>query len=132
MTHASRHISEWFDRPASDVYEFASDPANLPAWASGLGSTFELIDGEWSAESSMGRVTLAFAPANDFGVLDHDVTLPSGETVYNPMRVIADGSACEVIFTLRRTTGMTDDDFESDAAAVASDLAALRRLLEVR
>jgi hypothetical protein len=39
----------------------------------------------------MGRVTVTFAPRNDFGVLDHDVTLPSGETVYNPLRVISDG-----------------------------------------
>ncbi len=45
----------------------------------------------------MGRVALAFVPRNDFGVLDHDVTLPSGETVYNPMRVIADGTGCEVV-----------------------------------
>ena len=37
---------------------------------------------------------------HDHGVLDHDVTLPSGETVHNPMRVIPDGDGCEVVFTL--------------------------------
>jgi len=33
----------------------------------------------------MGRVTFTLTPRNTFGVLDHDVTLPSGETVYNPL-----------------------------------------------
>lgn len=80
----------------------------------------------------MGRVTFAFVSRNEYGVLDHDVTLPSGETVYNPMRVIADGTGCEVVFTLRRQPGMTDDDFARDADAVSADLATLKRVLEDR
>jgi hypothetical protein len=35
----------------------------------------ENIDGRWFVDSSMGRVGLAFAQRNDFGILDHDVTL---------------------------------------------------------
>jgi hypothetical protein len=48
-----------------------------------------------------GRVGFAFVQRNEHGVLDHYVTMPSGEVVYSPMRVIADGSSCEVVFTLR-------------------------------
>jgi hypothetical protein len=29
----SKQISEWFDRRAADVYDYASDPANLPKGA---------------------------------------------------------------------------------------------------
>lgn len=79
-----------------------------------------------------GRVGFAFAPRNEFWVLDHEVTLPSGEVFYNPMRVVPDGEACEVVFTLRRQQGMTDEEFERDAAAVASDLETLKRLMESR
>ena len=78
----------------------------------------------------MGRVTFTFTPRNDFGVLDHDVTLPSGETVYNPVRVIRNGDGCELVFTLRQRPGMTDDDFRRDADTVAQDLARLRSLVE--
>ena len=67
---------------------------------------------------------------NDYGVLDHDVTLPSGEIIYNPMRVTKDGSGSEVVFTLRRLPGMSDEDFERDAKAVAADLARLKQVLE--
>lgn len=80
----------------------------------------------------MGRVVFAFVPRNEYGVLDHDVTLPSGETVYNPMRVIADGTNCEVVFTLRHRAEMADDEFEADVDAVATDLASLKRVLESR
>jgi hypothetical protein len=78
----------------------------------------------------MGRVAFAFVPRNEYGVLDHDVTLPSGEVVYNPMRVIPDGRGCEVVFTLRRRPGMSDAEFGADAGAVAADLARLKRNLE--
>ena len=52
---------------------------------------------------------------------------PSGETVYVPLRAIADGDDCEVVFTLRRAPGMTDDELERDAALVTADLALLKQ-----
>jgi hypothetical protein len=127
---ASRHISTRIDRPVAEVYDYASDPANLPEWAQGLGGSVERTDGQWIAESPMGRVVVAFVRRNEFGVLDHDVTLPSGETVHNPVRVIADGTGSEVVFTLRRRPGMSEEDFRRDGDAVAADLAALKRVME--
>ncbi len=132
MTSDSRHLSERIDRPAREVYEYAVDPANLPRWAPGLGSSVEKVGDRWFVETSEGRAGFAFAPRNEYGVLDHDVTLPSGEVVYNPMRVIADDRGCEVVFTLRRRPGMSDDDFRADADAVAADLARLKQVLERR
>src|SRR5579883_1799931 len=131
MRFESKHLSERIDRPAGEVYEFAVEPANLPRWAPGLGSAVEQANGRWFVQTPAGRLGLAFAPRNDFGVLDHDVTMPSGEVVYNPMRVIADGDGCEIVFTLRRREGMTDEEFAADAQAVAADLARLKRLMEV-
>jgi hypothetical protein len=62
----------------------------------------------------------------------HDVTLPSGETVYNPLRVIRDGDGCEVVFTIRQRPEMTDKDFKRDADAVAKDLARLKSVVEAK
>jgi len=130
MTRESRHISEWIDRPADEVYEYVVAPANLPQWAQGLGSSVDTIDDRWFVETPQGRVGFAFVPRNEYGVLDHYVTSPSGEVVYNPMRVIADEQGCEAVFTLRRPPGMSDEDFRADAGAVAADLVRLRQLLE--
>jgi hypothetical protein len=130
MASESTHISERIDRPADEVYEYASDPANLPTWAPGLGEAVENVDGQWFVETPSGRVGFAFVERNAHGVLDHEVTLPSGEVVYNPMRVIPDGDGCEVVFTLRRLPGVSDEDFARDAGLVQADLARLKRVLE--
>jgi hypothetical protein len=135
----TRHLDVTITAPAGEVYDYVRNPENLPAWAAGLGGSVRQVDGQWVAESPMGRVVVAFAPRNDFGVLDHDVTLPSGQTVRNPLRVIASESvagsesatsASLVVFTLRRQPGMSDADFASDAAAVSADLARLKEILE--
>ena len=128
----SIHISERIGRPRGEVYEYAVDPANLPEWAPGLGSAVENVDGRWFVETPMGRVGFAFVERNAFGVLDHEVTLPLGEVIYIPMRVLPDGDGCEVVFTLRRLPGMSDQDFERDAQAVAGDLARLKKIAEGR
>ena len=62
MATESRHIAVWIDRPAGTVYKYASDPANLPRWAPGLGSSVENSDGRWFVQTSMGRVGFAFVP----------------------------------------------------------------------
>ena len=130
MATESRHISTHIDRPAVVTYDYARNPANLPAWAAGLGASVELLDGQWVAESPTGRVVVAFVPTNEFGVLDHRVTLPSGRTVDNPMRVVVDGVGCEVVFTVRRRRGLSDEEFDRDTDAVRNDLATLKRVLE--
>jgi hypothetical protein len=126
----SRHLAVRIDCPPEVAYAFASDPARLPEWAPGLGTAVERVGDDWFVESGMGRVGIRFAPRNELGVLDHDVTLPSGEVFHNPLRVLRDGDGCEVVFTLRRQDGMSDEEFARDAAAVAADLATLKRLLE--
>lgn len=129
-TMETKHISVSIERSASDVYTFASNPANLPQWATGLGGSIANIDGEWIADSPMGRIKIKFAERNAFGVLDHYVTLPSGGTSYNPMRVAPNGSGSEIIFTLFRQTDMTSAKFEEDANWVRQDLEKLKAVLE--
>lgn len=127
----SRHLSTVIDRPEREVFDYVSDPRNLPTWAAGLGGGDVQREVEqWSMNSPMGRVMISFVPENPFGVLDHTVTLPTGESTLNPMRVMAlDPRSCEVVLTLRRGT-MSEQEFEEDAQAVAGDLAELKAILE--
>jgi hypothetical protein len=133
MPSDSVHVSVWIGRPASQVYAFTRDPANLARWAAGLGSAAEQVDGRWFVHTPVGPVGIAFAGENPFGVLDHAVTWPSGEVVHVPMRVIADdgaGRGCEVVFTVRRQPGMTDEELTRDVGLVEADLAELKRHIE--
>ncbi|MDZ7343519.1 MAG: SRPBCC family protein [candidate division KSB1 bacterium] len=130
MTFESQHISVSINRSADQVYEFASNPENLPKWAAGLSGSIKNVEGDWIAESSMGSVKIKFAGKNKFGILDHDVILPSGEKFYNPMRVFPNNDGCEVIFTLYRRPEISNQAFTEDAQAVMSDLKKLKALLE--
>lgn len=131
MVHESVHVSTPIERPADRVYAFVTEPANLSMWAAGLAeSPLRQIDGEWVADSPLGRVVVAFVGPNELGVADHVVTLPSGERVTNPMRIFANGDGCDVVFSVRRLPGMSEADFTEDVDAVTRDLAALRSVME--
>lgn len=126
----SRHISCVIAASPEAVYAFAADPDNLPKWAAGLAKAAISRDGEdVIVDSPMGRVRVRFVPRNALGVLDHDVTLPTGTTVNNPLRVIAHPEGAEVIFTIRQIE-LTDDEFDRDCRLVADDLATLKHLME--
>ena len=128
----SRHVSRVVAASPSAVYDIASDPDNLPRWAAGLASGDVARQGDTLVvESPMGTVTVRFVPRNELGVLDHDVTLPSGVVVTNPMRVMSHPHGAEVVFTVRQLE-MSDDELNRDVALVEADLEALRRLVEER
>ena len=126
-----QHISLYIACRPAEVYDFASDPRNLPRWAAGLARSEVRKEGdEWVADSPLGKVRVKFAPKNPYGVLDHDVRLESGVTVHNPMRVVPNGEGSEFIFTLMRQPGMSDEKFAEDKAAVEKDLKTLKEFLE--
>lgn len=123
----SRHVSRVIPCAPERVYAFASDPDNLPIWARGLASAEIRRDGDvLVVDSPMGEVRVEIVARNDYGVLDHDVTLPTGAVVTNPMRVVAHPGGCEVIFTVRQLD-LTDHAFDRDCQAVADDLERLQQ-----
>jgi len=126
----TRHLTVSIARPTDAVYGWVRDPANLPTWAAGLAAGIRRERGEWVADSPMGRVLVRFVPVNEYGVADHDVVLPDGTATANPLRVLADGAGSEVVFTLRRRAGMSDQEWAEDTAAVTADLQTLKRVLE--
>jgi Polyketide cyclase / dehydrase and lipid transport len=129
--HDVQHVSVYIARRPAEVYEFASDPRNLPRWAAGLARSEVRKDGdEWIADAPFGKVRVRFAPPNSFGVLDHDVTLESGVTIHNLMRVVPNGEGSEFTFTLIRRPGVSGAEFAKDKAAVEKDLQTLKQVLE--
>lgn len=129
--HNVKHISIFIARSPSEVYAFASNPANLPRWAAGLARSEVKRDGDvWVADAPFGKAKIKFAATNNLGVMDHEVALDSGAVVNNPMRVVPNGNGSEFIFTLMRQLEMSEQQFADDASAVAKDLKTLKALLE--
>jgi uncharacterized membrane protein len=132
MLYEAQVVTEPAAVSAQRVYEFARHMENLPRWASGLSSGIERRGGRWMAQSPMGEVQVAMAAANEFGVLDHDVTLPDGTTVHNAFRVTPAGSGCLLTFVVLRMPGTPQEAFDADVAHVRKDLKALRQVVEPR
>lgn len=130
MTWRALHLSQTIRRDPAEVAAYAGDPENLPRWAAGLSAGIRRDGERWVTDSPMGLVEVAFVGPVDAGVLDHDVTLPHGEVVHNPLRVLRNDRGSEVVFTLYQRPGMTDDEFDRDAAMVRADLEQLRGILE--
>ena len=102
------------ERPPQEVYAFVRDPKNLDKWASGLD----------------GAVKVRFVDANPYGVLDHYVSVASGPEVYMPMRVFPNGEGSEVLITVFRQSGVSEDSFVQDTQWVRRDLEMLKEVLE--
>jgi hypothetical protein len=130
MATEARKLSVSIQRSAAEAYEFLALPENFPRWASGLGASLRRAGADWIAETAEGPATVRFTERNSRGVLDHSVTLPRGGSVYVPLRVIESGNGCELVLTLFRLPGMSEEKFVADAAWVMRDLQAAKRILE--
>lgn len=126
----AKNIHITIERNWCDVYAFAAKPENMPLWASGLAAGLEPDGEDWVVHGALGNVRVRFTPLNDFGVLDHLVTLETGLRVHNALRVVPNGSGAEVMFTLLKQPGMSKEQFDSDADWVQKDLIALKERLE--
>lgn len=113
------------------VYGFISDLDNFPLWAKTFCRSVKKLDGTWyEIETPQGAVKIRLALRNEFGVVDHYIISPKGEEVYVPIRVIPNGTGCEVQFTLFQRPRMTDEMFVCDRALVEQDLATLKKRME--
>ena len=118
------------ERSPQEVYEFVSNPENLPKWAKTFCLSIKKSKGEWAIETPQGPANIRIAGKNQFGILDHYVIPAPGVEVFVPMRVVPNASGSEVIFTLFKQPGMTDENYANDAGMVEADLKSLKNTLE--
>jgi len=122
------HVS--IECPPKEVYEYILAVVHFPEWAPCFCKSLRQSEDEWLVEAPEGLVKVRFVERNEFGVLDHYVTLESGQEIMMPLRVIPNGRGSEVVFTLFRQPGVTDDMFDRDTEMVESDLRNLKSVLE--
>jgi hypothetical protein len=128
----STSLTVSINRDPRTVYEFVSNLENLPKWASKAFQSIKQDKGEWIAETPQGSAKVDLAQRNDFGVLDHYVSLSTlGVEVYVPMRVVKNGiNGSEVIFTLFYESHMSEEKFAQDVKMIEQDLKNLKNIME--
>jgi hypothetical protein len=128
--HPSKTRTISIDAPPERVAAFASNPENLPRWATAFVRSVRRSGDAWIAETPVGPLGIRFVAPNAFGVLDHVVRLPDGSESLSSMRVIPNGAGSEVLFTLFQRPGMTDAQFAEDVGMVERDLRTLKGVME--
>jgi hypothetical protein len=126
----AKNLGVSIDLDAQRAYDFLARPENFPQWASGLADSLRKVGGEWQAQTPEGPARVRFSERNQLGVLDHWVYLASGAEIYIPLRLIRNGDGCELVLTIFRRPGATDEQFAADGAWVMRDLNAAKKLLE--
>lgn len=121
-------VSVTIARSPAAVYGYLRDLTRLPEW-SFFESAVDEGDG-WRVTTPDGAARLRMAPDNGFGVVDHYVGPAGRAEVYIPMRVVANGEASEVLFTVYRMPAMSDGAYAADVAQVRHDLDRLKEILE--
>ena len=128
-TFQSQTVSVTIRKDPHEVYEFISNPENLPTWATAFCKSVRKSGEEWVVETSEGELRVRFVEKNTFGVADHYLLPEPDVEIYVPVRILPNGSGSEVLFTLFRQPGMSEADFGHDIGLVTRDLNSLKRLL---
>ena len=115
--------------PPQRVFDFLANVNEWKTWAPWVRAVTK-SDRDWMLDTDGGTMHVRFVDANSLGVLDHTVTLPSGVTVHNSMRVSANGDGSELSMIVLQTPPATSEQFEQDVQAVRDDFARLKIVLE--
>jgi hypothetical protein len=112
------------------AFDFVADVNNWKTWAPWVRAVTKAGGRDWTLDTDGGTMHLRFVEVNSLGVLDHIVTLASGVSIYNSMRVSANGSGSELSMVVLQTPPATSAQFEQDVQAVRDDFARIKQVLE--
>ena len=116
--------------PPQEVVAFLSDMQNWKTWASWIRSVARSSPRDWTLDTETGLMKVHFVEPNPLGVLDHHVTLASGVTVFNAMRVLPNGTGSELVMVLFQSPATSTSEFERDIQAVTDDFARIKKTAE--
>ena len=116
--------------PPQRVFDFLADVNNWKTWAPWVRAVVDRSGRDWTLETDGGRMHLRFAEANSLGVLDHTVTLASGVSIYNAMRVMPNGTGSELVMLVVQTPPATTEQFQQDVQAVHDDFGRIKKVVE--
>ena len=131
IIHRTAVVHTSIQAPSSDVVAFLNDMENWKTWAPWIRSVARSSSPrDWTLETDVGVMKFHFVEQNSLGVLDHQVTLASGTTVTNGMRVMANGTGSELVMVLFQSPEASAQEFERDIKAVTDDLGRIKQAVE--
>lgn len=112
------------------VFDFVSNPENLPGWARGFCTSIRREEGGWVVSSPQGEIALRMTTDARLGVADFHLSPAPGIESVASSRVVRAGEGCAYLFTFHQTPGVPDEVFESQRRTLAAELTILKELME--
>jgi hypothetical protein len=130
-------LSVTIDAPFEQVVGDLADPATHPEWATQFfaGPAERRPDGTYTVDvpSMGGTARMSVDVDADRGVVD--LYLAPGDAPFGPalpIRVVPNGDGVDVLFTLARFPGMTDEQWQGGLVGMRHELENLKARLESR
>jgi hypothetical protein len=119
------------DAPATVVFDFVSDPYNLPQWAPGFARSVRPDGDDWIVTTDAGDRGVRIRVSRELGTVDFLAAgTPPGVEVGGYSRVIQNGEGSEYLFTLLYAEDLPEADVAAQRAIIAEELAAVRARCE--
>jgi hypothetical protein len=115
------------DAPEAVVFDFVSDPYNLPQWAPAFARSVRPDGDDWIVTTDGGDDRVHIRVSRELGTVDFLAAGPLPDVEMGGFsRVIQNGEGSEYLFTLLFAEDMSEADLAGQRAAVAGELAAVR------
>jgi hypothetical protein len=117
------------------VYDFVSEPQNLPLWAVGFCRSIRRDDAtsdRWLVTTPQGEVPVRYSTDRAHRVVDFHLFPESGQPVTAHSRVVPNGDGAEYVFTQLQAPGMPDAVFDAQVTALIEELEVLQRIMAAR
>ncbi|PIQ23857.1 hypothetical protein COW36_13550 [bacterium (Candidatus Blackallbacteria) CG17_big_fil_post_rev_8_21_14_2_50_48_46] len=128
MRAATRSIT--IDVHPAWVFEFVSNPVNLPLWSRSFCLSVFQHEEAWFIESPHGPIQVYMQADPETGVIDQYLYPTPEIQVLIPMRVVPNQSGTEFIFTLFQPDDISEEDYQQEIYWVEQELQTLKKLLE--
>ena len=129
-TYRAAVVNVSIDAAPAAVVAFMADLENWKAWAPWIKSVSRTAPNGWELDTGDGTMRMRFAAQNAFGVLDHEVTLASGVTLTNSLRVTPNGTGSELAMVLLQWPHLSDAEFDRDVQAVTDDFERIKAAID--
>lgn len=113
------------------VVRFLADPRNLPRWAVGFAKSVREGPDGWLVATGSGEMGVRITADERTGTVDFWLSAAPGVEGLAASRVVPNGAGSEYVFTQFQAAGMSAEQFQKSAEAVAHELKVLKAIIEV-
>ena len=112
------------------LYDFISEPVNIPEWIPQFCTSVEHNGDGWVAQTAAGKVKLFCKSNREFGIIDYEFkpVLPIKLMLHS--RIIPNSKGCVFVITHFKLPFASDEIFEKQKDKVIQQLGTLKKFME--